>query len=328
MASNQKPPLGRLTQVDLREYWEGEATEFTPWMAQADNLALLGDAINIGLELQGTETSVGPFSADVVCKNTTDDSIVLIENQLEKTDHRHLGQILTYAAGVGAKTVVWVAKEFTEQHRAAIDWINRITNDDFEAYGVVVELWRIDDSAPAPRFHVVAKPNDWSRVVREQARHADADAAPSLYFEYWQGFCDHLEAAGSKLRAQSPSTAHWMNLSIGRSGVHFTTTVSTRDGFVTAQLYFERPGAAYYHQLLGQRREIDAELGELPVWDHKEGRASCSIHYKRDADPSNRTTWPELFRWTREKLELLDRVLRSRVAALPKARSTDLGGDE
>jgi hypothetical protein len=104
MGTNQKPPLGRLTQVDLREYWEGEASEFTPWMAQADNLALLGDAINIGLELQGTETSVGPFSADVVCKNTSDDSIVLIENQLEKTDHRHLGQILTYAAGVRAKT--------------------------------------------------------------------------------------------------------------------------------------------------------------------------------------------------------------------------------
>jgi hypothetical protein len=328
MPPNNKPPLGRLTQLDLREYWEGEASEFTPWMAQPENLEMLGDAINIGLELQSTEQSVGPFSADMVCKNTADDSIVLIENQLEKTDHRHLGQILTYAAGVGAKTIVWVAKEFTEQHRAAIDWLNRITHEDFEAYGVVVELWRIDNSAPAPRFHVVAKPNDWSRAVREQARHADTSVTSATYLDYWQGFREHLEAAGSKLRTQSPSTAHWMNLSIGRSGVHFTSTASVRDGFVTAQLYFERAGASYYQQLLKQRREIDAELSEPPTWDQREGRASCSILYKRDGDPSNRAAWPELFRWTREKLELLDRVLRNRVAALPKVGSTGLDGDE
>lgn len=323
MPSNSKPPLGRLTRLDLREYWEGEATEFTPWLAQTENLELLGDAINIGLELQSTEQSVGPFSADMVCKNTADDSLVLVENQLEKTDHRHLGQVLTYAAGVGAKTVVWVAKEFTEQHRAAIDWINRITHEDFEAYGVVVELWRIDRSSPAPRFHVVAKPNDWSRAVREQARHADISVASATYLDYWQGFCEHLETVGSKLRPQSPSTAHWMNLSIGRSGVHLTTTASVRDGFVTAQLYFERSGAGYYHQLLPLRLAIDAELGEPPTWDHREGRASCSIHYEREGDPSDRNAWPELFRWTREKLELLDRVLRAKVAALPRIGSVE-----
>jgi hypothetical protein len=328
MASNQKPPLGRLTQVDLREYWEGEATEFTPWMAQADNLALLGDAINIGLELQGTETSVGPFSADVVCKNTADDSIVLIENQLEKTDHRHLGQILTYAAGVGAKTVVWVAKEFTEQHRAAIDWINRITNDDFEAYGVAVELWQINDSPPAPRFHVIAKPNDWSRTAREQVTHGNPSPTSSTYLAYWQTFKVHLEAVGSKLRPQSPSMNQWMNLSIGRSGVHLAAGVSLQKRFVTAQLYFQKNGAPYYHLLNQQRVQIDAELGEpLASWDHEEGRASCSIGYKLDCDPSDRNTWPGLVKWTRERLELLDKAFRNRIAALPKAPSVE-GGEE
>lgn len=328
MGSKNKPPLGRLTQVDLREYWEGEATEFTPWMAQKENLELLGEAINLELELQGTETSVGPFSADMVCKNTADDSIVLVENQLERTDHRHLGQILTYAAGVGAKTVVWVARDFTEQHRAAIDWINRITHEDFEAYGVVVELWRIDSSAPAPKFHVVAKPNDWSRTVREHARHSEPGAAAAIYLDYWQGFRDHLAAAGSKLRAQSTSKEHWMNLPLGRSGVHLTTTVTVRHGLVSAQVYFERLGSTYYHQLLTQRSEIDAELGEPPAWNHKEGRARCTINYKRDCDPSDRSTWPELFRWTRQKLELLDRVMRNRIAALPRVGSSGPDGDE
>jgi hypothetical protein len=328
VGNSDKPPLGRLTQVELREYWENEATEFTPWMAREENLELLSDAINIGLELQGTEASVGPFSADMVCKNTSDDSIVLVENQLERTDHRHLGQILTYAAGVGAKAIVWVAKEFTEQHRAAIDWINRITNEDFEAFGVVVELWRIDESPPAPRFHVVGKPNDWSRAVRERVTHADAGAASATYLAYWQAFKEHLEAVGSKLRPQSPSTSHWMNLSIGRSGVHFSSTVSVRDRFVTAQLYFERNGAAYYHQLRNQRSEIDAELGEAPTWDHKEGRAACMIYYTREADPSDRSTWPELVKWVREKLELLDHVFRHRIAALPRLGTSGPDGDE
>ncbi len=328
MENGNKQPLGRLIQVDLREYWENEATQFTPWMAKPENLGLLGAAINIDLELQETEAAVGPFSADIVCKNTSDDSIVLVENQLEKTDHRHLGQILTYAAGVQAKTIVWVAREFTEQHRAAIDWINSITNDDFEAYGVVVELWRIDESPPAPKFQVVGKPNDWSRAVREQVMHSDTGAASTTYLEYWQAFKEHLEAVGSNLRPQSPSTSHWMNLPIGRSGVHLATTVSVRDGFVTAQLYFERNGAAYYHVLSEQRAEIDAELGDRPTWDYKEGRAARRIYYKQDCNPSDRANWPTLHSWTRERLELLDRVFRRRVAELPRIGPSDITSEE
>jgi hypothetical protein len=109
-----KRPLGRLVEVDLREQWENEASAFTPWLAEQDNLRLLGEALGKDLELKGREAPVGVFSADLLCKDTSSDSIVLIENQLEKTDHRHLGQILTYAAGLDAATLVWVASTFTE----------------------------------------------------------------------------------------------------------------------------------------------------------------------------------------------------------------------
>ena len=119
--------LGRLERVELRRIWSSESSDFTPWLAREDNLRLLGETVGIELELEAQEKTVGPFRADILCKDTATDSWVLIENQLERTDHSHLGQLLTYAAGISAVTVVWVAERFTEEHRAALDWLNERT---------------------------------------------------------------------------------------------------------------------------------------------------------------------------------------------------------
>src|SRR5882672_9937256 len=115
------PNLGRLRKVDLREAWSSENSDFTPWLAQEENLKLLGEAIGIELELEWQEKDVGPFRADILCKDTATDDWVLIENQLERTDHCHLGQLITYAAGLNAVTIVWIAERFTQEHRAALD---------------------------------------------------------------------------------------------------------------------------------------------------------------------------------------------------------------
>jgi len=156
--------LGRLAKVELRDVWKNEAQDFTPWLAEEDNLALLGDTIGLDLELEAVEKGVGPFSADIVCKETANNTNVLIENQIERTDHTHLGQIMTYAAGLNAVTIVWVAKRFTDEHRAALDWLNEITNEDITFFGLEVEVWRIGDSAKAPKFNVVSKPNEWTKA--------------------------------------------------------------------------------------------------------------------------------------------------------------------
>ena len=132
--------LGRIDAVDLREVWTSEDKHFTPWLAQPENLELLGDALGIDLQLEAQEKDVGPFRADLLCKNTAEeDSWVVIENQIEKTDHKHLGQLLTYASGLQAKTVVWISAEFSEEHRAAIDWLNRIANRSVQFFGIEVE---------------------------------------------------------------------------------------------------------------------------------------------------------------------------------------------
>src|SRR6476646_1010509 len=120
-------PLGRLARVELRQAWISEPGDFTPWLAQPENIVLLSEAIGIELEVESQERSVGPFRADILCRDTTDRHFVLIENQLERTDHTHLGQLLTYAAGLDAVSIVWIAARFTEEHRAALDWLNRAT---------------------------------------------------------------------------------------------------------------------------------------------------------------------------------------------------------
>lgn len=147
--------LGRLTRVELREIWTAEASGFTPWLARPENLEILGETLGMDLELEAQERPVGPFRADILCKDVGTDQWVLIETQLERTDHLHLGQLLTYAAGLQAVTIVWVAAGFTEEHRATLDWLNKITDESFQFFGLEVELWRIGDSPAAPKFETL-----------------------------------------------------------------------------------------------------------------------------------------------------------------------------
>ena len=166
-----KTTLGRLERVELRKEWKTEAQDFTPWLTQPENLAVLSQTLNMDLETAGQEESVGQFRADILCRNTLDDSWALIENQLERTDHTHLGQLLTYAAGLQTVTVIWVASTFTDEHRAALDWLNEITDERFRFFGLEIELWRIGDSLAAPKFNIVSKPNEWTRSVSKASRH-------------------------------------------------------------------------------------------------------------------------------------------------------------
>jgi len=157
------PPVGRLEPVDLREIWKHEALAFTPWLAQ--NLDRLPDALGVPLSLEAVEHSVGPFSLDILA-TTSDDRKVIIENQLEPSDHRHLGQCLTYAAGVGASVIVWVLPRLQAEHRAALDWLNEHTDEGIQFFGVEVSAVRIGESLPAPVFAVEARPNDWQKIAR------------------------------------------------------------------------------------------------------------------------------------------------------------------
>ncbi|MCG3133384.1 MAG: hypothetical protein HMLKMBBP_00541 [Planctomycetes bacterium] len=316
--TGEKKPLGKLESVELREYWEREDTQFTPWLAATDNIRLLADALGMEIEVQEEEARVGDFRADILARDASNNSVVLIENQLEQTDHTHLGQIMTYAAGLDALTVVWIARRFTEEHRAAIDWLNRITHDEIQFFGVEIELWRIGDSEPAPRFSVVAKPNDWSRTVRESAAAQGMTDADRKHVEFWTGFNAHLEATKSSLRRLAPSKTHWTNWGIGRSGFALQAVVGFRDGWASAGILILPPDAEAHLRLLElQAAEIEATLGAKVKWDFKPGRGQNYMSILREGlDLSDRARWPDVYAWLAKSLEAINACMRPRIAKL------------
>jgi len=185
--------LSRLKKVQLRKAWVSESSDFTPWLAEAKNLALLGETLEMNLELEAQEKNVGPFRADILCRDLGNDSYVLIENQLERTDHSHLGQLLTYAAGLSAVSIIWVAERFTDEHRAALDWLNEKTPEGINFFGLEVELWQIGDSPFAPKFNIVSKPNEWTRSLIETRKNTELG---QFCLEYWTGVFERVAKAG------------------------------------------------------------------------------------------------------------------------------------
>ncbi len=319
--------LGRLERVELRSAWTNEAYDFTPWLALPYNLKLLGDAVGIELEVDAVEKSVGPFSADILCKNTATNGYVLIENQLEKTDHRHLGQLMTYAAGLKAETIVWIAQSFTEEHRAALDWINEIADNRFNCFGLEVELWRIGDSAMAPKFNIVAKPNDWSSDVHEGVIRVEGELTQTkqLQLEFWSGFREYADNSARLIKPTKACAQHWMNMSIGRSGFNLTAIASLRNaesaaydsGEIRAQVeVFTKDAKSDYEILLAQKEDVEAELGYPLVWVNEPNKVSCKITIRKPVELNDRADWPNQFAWLVRHLDDLHRVFSVRVRQL------------
>lgn len=315
--------LGRLERVDLRSEWPSEAHDFTPWLAREGNLDLLGDTIGITLEHEATEKNIGPFSADILCKDTATGDWVIIENQLDRTDHSHLGQILTYAAGLNAATIVWLAERFTEEHRAALDWLNEITDDHFNFFGLEIELLRINNSPPAPRFNVVAKPNDWTRSMSRAARIAEAGGLSEIkqtYLDYWIRFSEKLEESDTLVRPRKSQPESWMTFALGHSDIRLNATVNSRDKEVRARVALYGPNAkSYFHQLQQEKIEIDSSFDEPPEWLEKPNMIERHIGWVLEGvDPTDRADWDQQHNWLVSKLNELFEVFGPRVKLLKR----------
>lgn len=308
--------LGRLTKVDLRGIFASEAAAFTPWLAQPENLGLLAETIGVELQYEAQEKEVGPFRADILCKDTASDSWVLIENQIERTDHTHLGQLLTYAAGLQAVTIVWIAERFTEEHRATLDWLNERTDDQINFFGLEIELWKIGDSPVAPKFNIVSQPNDWSRTVQAAARESGAITEhKQKQLQFWIAFREYMEK-NSKIRCQNAYPQHWMNHSIGRTGFHLASIASmwnsatgTSKPEIRVDLILSgEPAKQHFAALERHREEIEGACGLPLTWHNPTGKNMCRIYTRKDADFLQEQLWPQQQQWLRENLELFQRV--------------------
>lgn len=311
------PSLGRLQKVELREAWLSEPGDFTPWLAQEENLSLLGEAIGMELELESQEKDVGPFRADILCKDTATDNWVLIENQLERTDHTHLGQLLTYAAGLKAVTIVWIAQRFTDEHRATLDWLNERTDKTINFFGLEIELWKIADSPIAPKFNIKSQPNGWSQTV-QQAAAASTEVSSIKQFQlrFWTAYKQYMEDKGSFVRCQKPLPQNWTNHAIGRTGVHLSATVSqwnfetgAKGPETRAVLYLDGPNAkTEFAALAAQKETLERSLGFPLTWYNPDNKAACSIYTKQNEDFQNEAQWPQQFEWLRQRMEAMHKV--------------------
>jgi hypothetical protein len=309
--------LGNLVNVDVRTLWPNEASDFTPWLAAEANIARLGEAIGLELEVEHTEMAVGPYAADILARDSATGNYVVIENQLGKTDHDHLGKAITYAAALGARTVIWVAPAFTDEHRKAMEWLNDNSSDDLSFFGVQVELWSIDGSSPALRWNVVSRP---SGIVRQltTAKPSELSDSRRLQLEWWTAFRDALLAQRAVPSVQSPRPQYWYNVALGRSGFHLSATANTFDKKIGIRLYMvARFGAATaLAQLMESKEDIERELGTSLAWDPNPTATDKVIVASMDADLTRRDRWPEYLKWLVGMTVKFRQVFGPRVKAL------------
>jgi hypothetical protein len=315
---NTSKPLGKLIKVSLREAWKHEASDFTPWLAEPANLEELARALGLSeLVPAGTEHQVGDFQLDILCSDG--EGKVVIENQLEQTDHDHLGKTLVYAAGVGARKVIWIAESFRPEHEAALRFLNENTVEDVAFFGVQVELWRIGESPLAAKFEIIVKPNDWTRSGREQARAATA-ASPTkqLQLKFWTALSADLATSAPQIRPHAPRPQHWLSSAIGRANFALNMIANSTKARVGIELWITGPEAkTHFASLLAMKPELEAKLGFELDWQELPGSEACRIAtWLQDAPLDAEQRWPDYFAWFAARLMRMNEVFRPAIREL------------
>ena len=285
--------LGTLKEItDLRSIWPHEALNFTPWVAE--NVDLLADAVGLDITVDETESSVGDFNVDIYASETGTDRKIIIENQLEDTDHDHLGKLITYASGKGADVVIWVVKHAREEHKAAVEWLNNHTDDKIGFFLCEIKLFQIGDSQIAPAFTVVERPNDWTKEIRKTA---SANSTQQQRLEYWQAFNDYAfsDANFSRIfNKRKPTTDHWMDFSIGSSACHIAVSQIQKRKAVDVELYIN-DDKELFKIFFAHKDEIEKNMEMELEWKELPERKASRILIEKTVDLDDRATWPEQF---------------------------------
>lgn len=315
--------LGRLEKVPLRDFWKHEAADFTPWLAAEENISLLEEVIGLELAVEAQEQRVGPFRADLLCKDTGSNQWVLIENQIESTDHRHLGQLLTYAAGLEAVTIVWIAERFTEEHRAALDWLNQITDERFTFFGLEIELWRIGDSPIAPKFNLVSKPNNWAKAVSGVAKEIEMGQLTETrqrQLQYWSDFNVLLSQRNGVIKPRKSFPQHWLDYSfnMGIGIIYPNATINMRSSLVEVTLLISGPNRlAIFGKLQDDRAAIETALNTSLNWrelpSHRQSQITAS---RLNSDLTQQAQWPTFHTWHADTLEAFRKCFVPRVKSM------------
>jgi len=305
---------------DVREYWEHEAYDLTPWLAsqiEDEGASEFENVLGLDLEVIEREKSVGKYSVDIYARVVGDGRTVIIENQLGDSDHDHLGKSIAYAAGVDADIIVWVAPRFNDEHQDAIQWLNAKSREDVDLFAIRLEVWTIQESPPAVRLNPVEKPSEWKEKA-QRSRGAVSDRN-RLREGFWTEFRDRIEDTRTPLRARKPQPRHYYSNSIGVSGYHISYFIDEDAGELGLELIIE-DSPEVFEELQAQADALEGELGTELYWDDlretRSGKMRSNIGVTRTADIEDRSQWDEYFDWMFEQGERFHEVFPDKLREL------------
>lgn len=273
--------IGKLTEVDARELWKHEQYDFSNWLAKEENLEYLNDIIGLTLTDVDKEVYVGPYRCDIVAKDETSGITVIVENQLEGTNHDHLGKIITYASGLNAKVMIWIVKEAKEEHRAAIEWLNNNTNNDVNFFLIEIHAYKIGNSDPAPKFEVVEKPNDFVKRSKVKSDDSDLNKSQGERLTFWEQFNQVVIARGKPFNLRKATTDHWYDVAMGTSDAHIAIDLVNKDGRIVVECYIS-DNKDLFDTFSDHKEEIESALGFELIWDRLDGKKASRIKYRID----------------------------------------------
>ena len=274
--------------------WPNEQHDFTPWLV--DHIEELSEKIGMDLEVVGREVSVGPYSADILAKDISTNDYVVIENQLEKTNHDHLGKSITYASALNAKTIVWIATDFTEEHKKAFDWLNDNTNEDLAFWAIQLELWQITDDTASMRFNIVCTPSSDVKTIKSKSN--SETETTRIQLDYWTKFREKLMATKKFSSLHTPRAQYWFDVALGRSGINLSNTCNVQKSIVGVRVYISSKVVdSFLPALLAKKDEINKALGCEPDWIPNPNAIDKTIALQYQTDLSDPEKVEESLAW-------------------------------
>ena len=286
--------LGRLEEVDVRKLWTHEQYDFSNWLAKEENIDLLNEALGLTLVDIEKEVFVGSYRCDIVANDETTGERIIIENQLEQSNHDHLGKVITYASGLDAKVIVWIVKEAREEHRSAVEWLNNNTNKDINFFLIEIHAYKIGDSLYAPKFEIVEKPNDFIKTGKTQSGSGDLNKSQSERLIFRTRFNEIITERGKPFNIRKASTDHWYDIAIGTSAAHIGITLVNKENCIGVELYIN-DDKQIFDNLYQKKEKIENELGLSLDWQRLDGKKASRIMYRIPGlDFDNHSNYDEL----------------------------------
>lgn len=286
--------LGKLKEVDIRTVWAHEQYNFSKWLANEENIKELGDELNLSLTDVETEKFVGNYRCDILCKDEITGKVVLIENQLEATNHDHLGKIITYASGLDAAVVVWIVASARQEHASAIEWLNKHTSDDLSFFLIEVHAYTIGNSEPAPMFKIIEQPNDFAKSVKAISKNSELSVAQQNRLEFWTQLNEVLDQRGKPFNKRKATTDHWYSVAMGSSECNISIDLVNKEHKIRVGVWIA-DNKELYDQFYAHKEEIEASCGFDLYWDRLDDKkASLACTYIQGLDFDNQDNYPEL----------------------------------